>query len=213
MAFVTACLGAVGSVRMSPPVLTTCGMHPGVLLQDAGLLISRKDHGSHHRSPFTAKYSIVSGWVNPWMDRDCPGALAAPAVALLRLLSGWLCSDAWHEPYVCRARGSVWECSSPLWLDARASLLSLSLCIISPACTGGAPAHSPSLRPLPACRELCVAPVGAVHSRAHRGGASLLARAGLLLDRAGAAHSLKGTALLGQASLKLLLGWRVPVEG
>ena len=52
-------------------------------LQDAGLLISRKDHGAHHKAPFNEKYSIVSGWCNPLLDGDCPGA----RVGLLVLLS------------------------------------------------------------------------------------------------------------------------------
>nr|QFB70713.1 chloroplast putative fatty acid desaturase 4 [Chlorella ohadii] len=43
-----------------------------VALQDAGLLISRKDHGAHHKAPFNEKYSIVSGWCNPLLDGDCP---------------------------------------------------------------------------------------------------------------------------------------------
>lgn len=41
--------------------------------QDAGLLISRRDHGAHHKAPFNCKYSIVSGWSNPLLDGDCPG--------------------------------------------------------------------------------------------------------------------------------------------
>lgn len=52
---------------VSPPLLQP------LLLQDAGLLISRKDHGAHHKAPFNEKYSIVSGWCNPLLDGDCPG--------------------------------------------------------------------------------------------------------------------------------------------
>eukprot|EP00887_Chlorella_sp_A99_P005273 scaffold1.g5273.t1 len=39
-----------------------------VALQDTGLLISRRDHGAHHRPPFDANYAIVSGWTNPLLD-------------------------------------------------------------------------------------------------------------------------------------------------
>jgi palmitoyl-[glycerolipid] 3-(E)-desaturase len=39
-----------------------------VALQDAGLLISRKAHGAHHKSPFNMNYCIVSGWCNPLLD-------------------------------------------------------------------------------------------------------------------------------------------------
>ena len=57
-------------------------------LQDAGLLIGRKEHGAHHKAPFIAKYSIVSGWVNPWLDGECPGGLPDEQEALLGLLVG-----------------------------------------------------------------------------------------------------------------------------
>ncbi|GIL52588.1 hypothetical protein Vafri_8410 [Volvox africanus] len=39
-----------------------------VALQDAGLLISRRMHGAHHRAPFEGNYCIVSGWWNPLLD-------------------------------------------------------------------------------------------------------------------------------------------------
>ena len=38
--------------------------------QDAGLLISRKAHGAHHRPPFESNYCIVSGLWNPLLDRS-----------------------------------------------------------------------------------------------------------------------------------------------
>lgn len=37
-------------------------------------MISRRDHGAHHKAPFDCKYSIVSGWCTPLLDGDCPGA-------------------------------------------------------------------------------------------------------------------------------------------
>jgi len=46
-------------------------LHPAVLAaQDAGILISRKAHGSHHKAPFEGNYSIVSGYWNPVLDGD-----------------------------------------------------------------------------------------------------------------------------------------------
>ncbi|CAI5501499.1 unnamed protein product [Closterium sp. Naga37s-1] len=38
------------------------------ILQDAGLLVSRKMHGAHHRPPYNANYCIVSGACNPLLD-------------------------------------------------------------------------------------------------------------------------------------------------
>lgn len=39
-----------------------------VALQDAGVLVSRKAHGAHHRAPFEGNYAIVSGLWNPLLD-------------------------------------------------------------------------------------------------------------------------------------------------
>ena len=36
--------------------------------QDAGLIISRKAHGAHHKPPFKGNYCIVSGWWNEVFD-------------------------------------------------------------------------------------------------------------------------------------------------
>ncbi|KAK9806899.1 hypothetical protein WJX72_006755 [[Myrmecia] bisecta] len=41
-----------------------------IALQDAGLLISRKAHGAHHKAPFEGNYCIVSGFWNPILDMD-----------------------------------------------------------------------------------------------------------------------------------------------
>ncbi|KAI5066645.1 hypothetical protein GOP47_0019269, partial [Adiantum capillus-veneris] len=38
------------------------------LLQDSGLLVSRKMHGAHHRQPYNINYCIVSGLWNPLLD-------------------------------------------------------------------------------------------------------------------------------------------------
>jgi palmitoyl-[glycerolipid] 3-(E)-desaturase len=39
-----------------------------VTLQETGVIISRKAHGAHHKSPFNINYCIVSGWCNPILD-------------------------------------------------------------------------------------------------------------------------------------------------
>ncbi|BDA48150.1 probable transmembrane protein 189 [Coccomyxa sp. Obi] len=44
-------------------------LHPIVdALQGAGILVSRKAHGAHHRAPFEGNYCIVSGFWNPILD-------------------------------------------------------------------------------------------------------------------------------------------------
>ena len=40
------------------------------MAQEAGLLISRKDHGAHHKAPFDGNYCIVSGIWNPILDQN-----------------------------------------------------------------------------------------------------------------------------------------------
>ena len=37
-------------------------------VQDAGILVSRKVHGAHHKAPFEGNYCIVSGFWNPILD-------------------------------------------------------------------------------------------------------------------------------------------------
>jgi hypothetical protein len=39
-------------------------------MQEAGLLISRRDHGAHHKAPFDGNYCIVSGLWNPILDQN-----------------------------------------------------------------------------------------------------------------------------------------------
>lgn len=41
-----------------------------IALQNAGLLVSRKAHGAHHRAPFEGNYCIVSGIWNDLLDQD-----------------------------------------------------------------------------------------------------------------------------------------------
>ena len=52
-------------------------------LQDAGVLISCRAHGAHHRAPFSCQYCIVSGI---WNDALDAGAMPLPAAvkALMR---------------------------------------------------------------------------------------------------------------------------------
>lgn len=42
---------------------------PVVMLQDAGLLVSRQRHADHHRPPYNGNYCIVSGVWNAFLDR------------------------------------------------------------------------------------------------------------------------------------------------
>ena len=37
-------------------------------VQDAGLLVSRRAHGAHHKAPFEGNYCIVSGVWNDLLD-------------------------------------------------------------------------------------------------------------------------------------------------
>ena len=52
-------------------------------LQDAGVLVSRRAHGAHHRAPFEGNYCIVSGIWNPVLDQvrgatTCDATLRLP---------------------------------------------------------------------------------------------------------------------------------------
>lgn len=69
-----------------------------VALQDAGVLISRKAHGAHHRAPFEGNYCIVSGFWNPILDKD--GADDGFFRQLERLLAARTGVEprCWHEP-------------------------------------------------------------------------------------------------------------------
>ena len=39
-------------------------------VQEAGILVSRRVHGAHHKAPFEGNYCIVSGFWNPILDAD-----------------------------------------------------------------------------------------------------------------------------------------------
>jgi ubiquitin-conjugating enzyme E2 variant len=36
-----------------------------IMAQNCGLILSRKNHGVHHRPPFDKYYCITNGWLNP----------------------------------------------------------------------------------------------------------------------------------------------------
>ena len=39
------------------------------VLQDLGLVLSRKEHGLHHQDPFNTNYCILTGICNPILDK------------------------------------------------------------------------------------------------------------------------------------------------
>ena len=62
--------------------------------QDAGLLISCKAHGAHHKAPFDGNYSIVSGLWNPLLDGDRPGGCAHGDQP--QQCCNWIVSGLWN---------------------------------------------------------------------------------------------------------------------
>jgi len=68
------------------------------IAQDAGLLISRKDHGAHHKAPFDGNYCIVSGIWNPILDMN--GDQNSFFRVLERFIhSAWNVEPrCWHDP-------------------------------------------------------------------------------------------------------------------
>jgi ubiquitin-conjugating enzyme E2 variant len=68
------------------------------MAQDAGLLISRKDHGAHHKAPFDGNYCIVSGIWNPILDMN------GDENSFFRVLERFIHSTwrveprCWHDP-------------------------------------------------------------------------------------------------------------------
>ncbi|XP_061962827.1 fatty acid desaturase 4, chloroplastic [Populus nigra] len=53
---------AHGTKSKLPPIV--------VALQDVGLLVSRSQHGAHHRQPYNNNYCIVSGVWNEFLDKN-----------------------------------------------------------------------------------------------------------------------------------------------
>lgn len=79
-----------------------------VLLQGAGVLVSRKAHGAHHRAPFEGNYCIVSGFWNPILD-----AGGSPD-GFFRRLERFVADRTgveprcWYEPD-CALRKQLWD--------------------------------------------------------------------------------------------------------
>ena len=65
-----------------------------IQLQDAGVLISRKAHGAHHRPPFEGNYCIVSGWWNSSLDNSGFLRLLEETVKALTGIE----PRCWHPP-------------------------------------------------------------------------------------------------------------------
>ena len=69
-----------------------------VLVQSAGLLISRKAHGAHHKAPFEGNYCIVSGLWNSALDQN------GSDQGFFRRLEKWIAARTgveprcWYEP-------------------------------------------------------------------------------------------------------------------
>lgn len=74
-------------------------LHPAVIaMQDAGLLISRKAHGAHHKAPFEGNYCIVSGFWNPILDAEgADSGSFRRTERLVHTLTG-VEPRCWHEP-------------------------------------------------------------------------------------------------------------------
>lgn len=63
------CTCQISSLLLSI-LVANCLMCPARWLQEAGLLISRKAHGAHHKAPFEGNYCIVSGLWNNVLDQN-----------------------------------------------------------------------------------------------------------------------------------------------
>lgn len=69
-------------------------------LQDAGIILSRKEHGLHHTSPFEGHYCILTGVCNPLLDKT----------SFFRRLEKAVFSLTGNEP-------NTWKADSTLRLD------------------------------------------------------------------------------------------------
>ncbi|XP_071694935.1 fatty acid desaturase 4, chloroplastic-like [Rutidosis leptorrhynchoides] len=77
---------AHGTKSKLPPVV--------VALQDAGVLVSRSQHGAHHRSPYNNNYCIVSGVWNGVLDDN----KVFEALELVLFFKFGLRPRSWSEP-------------------------------------------------------------------------------------------------------------------
>lgn len=71
--------------RLPPPVL---------MLQDAGVLVSRSQHGDHHRPPYNNNYCIVSGVWNEFLDTN----KVFEALEMVLFLKLGVRPRSWSEP-------------------------------------------------------------------------------------------------------------------
>ena len=65
--------------------------------QDAGLLISRKAHGAHHRAPFEGNYAIVSGVWNEVLDAGGDDSFFRTVERAVASATG-VEPRCWHDP-------------------------------------------------------------------------------------------------------------------
>lgn len=76
----------------------------GMLLQGAGILVSRKAHGAHHRAPFEGNYCIVSGFWNPILDAGgSPDGFFRRLERFVAARTG-VEPRCWYEPDCARTR-------------------------------------------------------------------------------------------------------------
>lgn len=69
-AYATFLVGCVGAQQFHQWAHSVKGVPPlAEAAARAGLIVSRREHGRHHVSPFGGVYGIVSGWVNAPADR------------------------------------------------------------------------------------------------------------------------------------------------
>ncbi|CAL5223346.1 g5849 [Coccomyxa viridis] len=67
-------------------------------MQEAGLLVSRRVHGAHHKAPFEGNYCIVSGFWNPILDAGGSDASFFRKLERFVLAKTGVEPRCWHEP-------------------------------------------------------------------------------------------------------------------
>lgn len=77
---------AHGTKSKLPPIV--------VALQDAGVLVSRSQHGAHHRAPYNNNYCIVSGIWNEFLDQH----KVFEALEMVLFFKLGLTPRSWSEP-------------------------------------------------------------------------------------------------------------------
>ena len=71
---------------------------PGSTAQAAGLLVSRRAHGAHHRAPFEGNYCIVSGAWNGVLDAGGSDQSFFRRLERFVVARGGAEPRCWHEP-------------------------------------------------------------------------------------------------------------------